>query len=423
MEHVAELSVKVEPLDPEVSIMEVGDLFLEPRYDGFLSLPVVRDSQPIGVISRYGVQKVLMGRYGRELQGAKPVVAFMNDAPLVVPLEHSVEQASRHITRNIRFPIVEDFIVTREGEYHGVGSVIDLLRGLEDRLMARNDSLAQSLNRLQESQAQLVQSEKMASLGQMVAGLAHEINTPLGYVRNNVELARSAFGQLSEMQAVFDSLVVLLQSPQADDAALQQAFTRAMAVREQAAAGFAPEDMEALFADTMYGLEQISDLVINLRNFSRLDRSAVVNVDINQCVESTLLIAHNLLKHKVEVIRDLGELPPVTCAPSQINQVLLNLVSNAAQAIEDRGRIRISTVCHGGFVHVLVKDDGKGIRAENLERIFDPFFTTKPVGEGTGLGLSISYKIVRDHGGHIRVKSQPGKGTAFCVSLPVTSGT
>ncbi len=162
--------------------------------------------------------------------------------------------------------------------------------------------------------------------------------------------------------------------------------------------------------------------MINLRNFSRLDRSAVVNVDINQCVESTLLIAHNLLKHKVEVIRDLGELPPVTCAPSQINQVLLNLVSNAAQAIEEHGRIRISTVCHGGFVHVLVKDDGKGIRAENLERIFDPFFTTKPVGEGTGLGLSISYKIVRDHGGHIRVKSKPGKGTAFCVSLPVTSG-
>ena len=418
MERVADLSVDVEPLDPEMPILEVGDLFLQARYDGFLSLPVVRDGEALGVISRYGVQKVLMGRYGRELQGHRPISLFMNQSPLLVPVEHSVEEASRYITRNISFPIVEDFVLTEDGRYHGIGSVIGLLRAIESRLTTRNASLAQSLQRLRESQSQLVQSEKMASLGQMVAGVAHEINTPLGYVQNNVELARAAIDRMTAMQEVFDSLLVMLQSPQADDESLQQQFAEAMRLREESG-GYARDDMDALFADTLYGLGQIGELVTNLRNFSRLDRAAVGDVDINQCVESTLMIAHNLLKHKVEVIRDLGTLPKVSCAPSQINQVLLNLVTNAAQAIDGRGRIRISTVHHGDFVHIVVKDDGKGIESAHLSRIFDPFFTTKAVGEGTGLGLSISYRIVRDHGGHIRVKSQPGKGTAFCVSLPV----
>ncbi len=419
MENIAELSVAVEPLSPDITIMDVGDMFLERTYDRFLSLPVVRDGQPVGIISRYNVQKILMGRYGRELQGAKSVERFMNAAPLMVAVDRPVEEASRHITRNIAFPITEDFIITDGGDYHGVGFVINLLRGLEDRLVVKNQSLEQSFTKLKASQSQLVQSEKMASLGQMVAGVAHEINTPLGYVQNNLEMAHAAYDQLARLNEEYEQLMTMLQSPEVEETAMQMQFAEVEEMRADFANAFPRDEMQGLFSDTLYGLGQISEIVSNLKNFSRLDQAVVSNIDLNQCVESTLVIANNLIKNKVEVIRDFGVLPKVSCAPSQINQVLLNLVSNAVHAIEGRGRIMISTVSDGQYVHIIVKDNGKGIAAEHLSKIFDPFFTTKPVGEGTGLGLSITFKIIRDHQGYIRVKSRVGKGTAFCVSLPI----
>ena len=421
MENIAELSIAVEPLTPDITIIDVGDLFLQPVYDRFLSLPVVRDGEPVGVISRYNVQRILMGRYGRELQGTKPVRHFMNLSPLLVPVDRPVEEASHHITRNIAFPITEDFIITDSGNYHGVGFVINLLRGLEDKLITRNKSLALSFTQLQASQSQLVQSEKMASLGQMVAGVAHEINTPLGYVHNNVEMARAAYDQLAGLNEKYEQLICMLQSPDLDESAMQTQFSEIQAMRETFSNTFQHEEMQGLFSDTLYGLGQISDIVSNLKNFSRLDQAMVSNIDINQCVESTLVIANNLLKHKVDVIRDLGACPKLNCAPSQINQVLLNLITNAAHAIDGRGRIMISTFSDGQYIHIIIRDNGKGIPPENLSRIFDPFFTTKPIGEGTGLGLSITFKIIRDHQGYIRVKSEVGKGTAFCVSLPITA--
>ncbi|HET9112424.1 MAG TPA: ATP-binding protein [Burkholderiales bacterium] len=421
MENIAELSIAVEPLTPDITVIDVGDMFLQPAYDRFLSLPVVRDGEPVGVISRYHVQRILMGRYGRELQGAKPVRHFMNSSPLLVSVDRPVEEASHHITRNIAFPITEDFIITDGGNYHGVGFVINLLRGLEDKLITKNKSLAQSFSQLQASQSQLVQSEKMASLGQMVAGVAHEINTPLGYVHNNVEMARAAYEQLAALNEKYDRLMSMLQSPDTDESEMQAQFSEIQAMRAEFSNTFQHEEMQGLFSDTLYGLGQISEIVGNLKNFSRLDQAMVSNIDINQCVDSTLVIANNLVKHKVDVIRDLGVLPKIRCAPSQINQVLLNLITNAVHAIEDRGRIMISTFSDGQYVHIIIRDSGKGIPAENLSRIFDPFFTTKPIGEGTGLGLSITFKIIRDHQGYIRVKSQVGKGTAFCVSLPVAA--
>lgn len=421
MENIAELSIAVEPLTPDITVIDVGDMFLQPVYDRFLSLPVVRDGEPVGVISRYHVQRILMGRYGRELQGAKPVRHFMNSSPLLVSVDRPVEEASHHITRNIAFPITEDFIITDGGNYHGVGFVINLLRGLEDKLITKNKSLAQSFSQLQASQSQLVQSEKMASLGQMVAGVAHEINTPLGYVHNNVEMARAAYEQMAGLNEKYEQLMSMLQSPDMDENAMQSQFAEIQEMREEFANTYQHEEMQGLFSDTLYGLGQISEIVGNLKNFSRLDQAMVSNIDINQCVDSTLVIANNLIKHKVDVIRDLGVLPKISCAPSQINQVLLNLITNAVHAIEDRGRIMISTFSDGQYVHIIIRDSGKGIPAENLSRIFDPFFTTKPIGEGTGLGLSITFKIIRDHQGYIRVKSQVGKGTAFCVSLPVAA--
>ncbi|MDQ8038753.1 MAG: ATP-binding protein, partial [Pedobacter sp.] len=177
-------------------------------------------------------------------------------------------------------------------------------------------------------------------------------------------------------------------------------------------------DMETLFSDTGFGLSQISELVLGLKDFSRLDQAHTDNVSLNDCVNNALLIAKNALKTRIEVIRQLGDIPRIACAPSQINQVLLNLVSNAAQAIDGPGKIAIKTWADENQVYVSVQDTGKGMSQETLKKIFDPFFTTKPVGEGTGLGLSISWQIIQQHGGRIRVASEPGRGTRFVINLP-----
>lgn len=419
MKNISELCVSVEPLKPHFRVVDVGDIFLDQNYNRFLSLPVVRDGRPVGTISRTRVQQVFMSRFGRELHGNKSIEEIMNPAPLVVALGQSVEEASQYVTRNIAFPVTEDFIVTDGDGYHGMGSVIDLIRGLEGQLVSQNQSLAQAYMKLKASQAHLVQSEKMASLGQMVAGVAHEINTPLGYVQNNMEIARDAYGKMAALNGAYDALYGLLQSPEAGEAAVNEHFARLQHMREEFAEVYPQESMENLFSDSLYGLRQISEIVVNLKNFSRIDQAAVDNVDINECVISALTIGNNVIKHKAEVIRDFGMLPKVSCSPSQINQVFLNLVTNAAQAIEGYGRIMIKTVADDQYVHVVVRDNGKGIPPENVARIYDPFYTTKPIGEGTGLGLSIVFGIIKDHGGQIQVKSEVGKGTAFCISLPI----
>lgn len=419
MKNISELCVSVEPLKPHFRVVDVGDIFLDQNYNRFLSLPVVRDGRPVGTISRTRVQQVFMSRFGRELHGNKSIEEIMNPAPLVVALGQSVEEASQYVTRNIAFPVTEDFIVTDGDGYHGMGSVIDLIRGLEGQLVSQNQSLAQAYTKLKASQAHLVQSEKMASLGQMVAGVAHEINTPLGYVQNNMEIARDAYGKMAALNGAYDALYGMLQSPEASEAAVNGHFARLQHMREEFAEVYPQESMESLFSDSLYGLRQISEIVVNLKNFSRIDQAAVDNVDINECVISALTIGNNVIKHKAEVIRDFGMLPKVSCSPSQINQVFLNLVTNAAQAIEGYGRIMIKTVADDQYVHVVVRDNGKGIPPENVARIYDPFYTTKPIGEGTGLGLSIVFGIIKDHGGQIQVKSEVGKGTAFCISLPI----
>ena len=199
---------------------------------------------------------------------------------------------------------------------------------------------------------------------------------------------------------------------------LADALERAAASREEAAPELLAGDLRQLFGDTLYGIDQIAELVSGLKDFARLDRAMSEEVDLNECIRSALLIARNNIKDKAEVSQMLGELPRITCAPSQINQVLLNLFTNAAQAMDEPGRIQIRSWADEAGVFISVQDSGRGMPPEVMRRIFDPFFTTKPVGEGTGLGLSISYKIIRDHGGSIRVASEPGRGTRFLISLP-----
>ena len=410
----------VTPLAADMSIADVADRLLTPEHKAFLSLPIVDNAgRPLGLVSRSTLQDIFMQRFGRDLRGRHAVQEVMNPAPLVVSLETSLEDAAKQITGQLQYPITEDFIlVDDQGLYRGLGTVLDLLKAMEVRIAQRNLVLRKALVELKESQTQLVQSEKMASLGQMVAGVAHELNTPLGYVKNNVQLLRELSAPLFELAEAQAVLGDCLNDPTCDEARLAMALDAAAEARVKAAPELLVDDFTQLFSDTLYGLEQIAELVVGLKDFARLDRAMSEQVDLNECIRSALLIARNNLKDKAEVLQQLAELPAIACAPSQINQVLLNLLNNAAQAIDGFGRIQVKSWAEAEHVLVSIEDSGRGMSAEVQKRIFDPFFTTKAVGEGTGLGLSISFKIIQDHGGSIRVASVPGRGTRFVLRLP-----
>lgn len=417
---VSSLLIPISPITLQHTVSAVGDLFLSDEYKQLLSLPIVDDNKPVGVISRYELMKIFLQRYGRELYGNQSIGQLMNAKPLIVESSQTMQAASEYITEHIHFPIMEDFIITHKGEYKGIGVVLHLLKAMERQLAKHSGDLSKAYKRLQESQAQLVQSEKMASLGQMVAGVAHEINTPLGYVRNNVEMTQQLFSQVQDLMMAYDLLVNTLCSQEEPDPAqlqtqLQNITERNAVFREEESF----TEVQDLFKDTLYGVEQISELVLNLKNFSRLDQAKVDNISLNDCLESTLVIAKNTIKHKVKIIKQYGDIPKIPCSPSQINQVFLNLLTNAAQAMSTQGNVLLRTFADEKFVYTLIQDDGSGIPKEILPKIFDPFFTTKPIGEGTGLGLSISYKIIQQHGGQIKVASQQGKGTRFLISLPI----
>jgi signal transduction histidine kinase len=419
---IAALCRSIGGIAPATTVAEVADIIRRPEYAGLLCLPVVDRGQPVGTISRNQLTDIFMLRFGRELYGARAVTEVMNRKPLLVEQDLPLEAAAEYVAANIGTPISEDFVVTRQGRYLGVGVVIDLLGAMQARVAQNAAQLAEAYAQLQSSQAALVQSEKMASLGQMVAGVAHEINTPLGYVRNNVEMVQGVFGQLREMLGEYDRLTRMLTDETTDEQGLSQLLFKLSSEAHDLHDSRLLEDTEALFGDTLFGVDTIKELVINLRNFSRLDSAKVAEVNLNDCIDQTLVIANNVLRARVEVIKRYGEIPPVACSPSQVNQVLLNMMSNAAQAIEhDQGKLLLKTEAEGPWVRISIQDNGKGIAAEHLSKIFDPFFTTKPVGQGTGLGLSISYQIIQAHGGTIQVASTPGKGTRFVISLPAAA--
>lgn len=292
--------------------------------------------------------------------------------------------------------------------------------GLEQRVTERTRMLQQALKQLKENEALLIQSEKMSSLGQMVAGVAHEVNTPLAYVKSSLEAVNSHMPGIDAALIECERLVKLLKSDSTSDAELSAQFSRVSAQLEEIRARGTIVELGTLVSDGMHGIGQIGELVTNLKDFARLDRSKIAEFDLNEGLASALVIARNQLKSKT-IKKEFADIPKVSCSPSQINQVFLNLLTNAAQATgEEGGVIAVRTARHGDrHVAITIQDNGHGIPPEVLPKIFDPFFTTKAAGQGTGLGLAISYKIVASHGGRIEVSSKPGAGTRFTVILPV----
>ena len=284
---------------------------------------------------------------------------------------------------------------------------------VEAELLRRNLELTELNEKLSRAQAQLLQSEKLASIGQLAAGVAHEINNPISFVFSN-------FGTLQTY--ITDLLRVILSYEQAERfIADADALRRIASLREQVDLDFVVSDVRVLMAESREGIERVRKIVADLKDFSRVDTHQDWQwSNLHDGIDSTLNIVNNELKYKADVIKEYGDIPDVECLPTQINQVIMNLVVNGAQAIQGpRGRITIRTGTDGDHVWIEIADTGCGIPPAIRSRIFDPFFTTKPVGTGTGLGLSLSYGIIQKHGGRIEVESEEGVGTAFRIHLPV----
>jgi two-component system NtrC family sensor kinase len=278
-------------------------------------------------------------------------------------------------------------------------------------LQARNEELALGKAKLERLQAQIVHSEKMASLGQLAAGIAHELNNPVGFIYGNMDLLIRYVADLTKLLRFYD---------QAD---LPEAIANpAASIKDQIHYQTLMEDLESVITDSRDGAERIRDIVQNLRTFSRLDEAEFTQTDVHEGINSTIrLLSRYFRADNIKLCRDFGVLPPIEAFSSQLNQVWMNLLVNAAQAVSKKGgTVKITTrVLKDSFVAVSISDNGEGIAPEYLNRIFDPFFTTKPVGEGTGLGLSISFGIIKRHNGTIEVRSRPNEGTAFLVTLPI----
>ncbi|MCP5206249.1 MAG: hypothetical protein H7A01_03510 [Hahellaceae bacterium] len=268
------------------------------------------------------------------------------------------------------------------------------------------------IDKLKNTQEQLVQSEKMASIGQLAAGVAHEINNPVGYVNSNLNSLR---GYVEDLLALIEEAQPLLEA--CPDSATTTKFKHLLTKYD---VGFIKDDVKDLLNDSADGLERVKTIVQDLKDFSHVGEMKMQPTDINACIEKTLNIIHNELKYKCKVNLDFAQLPLVDCVFSQINQVIMNLLVNAGHAIEKEGIITIKTSHESDVVKIAVTDNGKGIESSHLKKIFDPFFTTKPVGKGTGLGLSISFGIIKKHHGKIEVQSKPGVGTTFTITIPVS---
>jgi len=292
---------------------------------------------------------------------------------------------------------------------------------LEQRVAEHINDLEKAYSELKYSQVKMVQTEKMAALGQMIAGIAQEINIPLGYAHSNVIAMKEYFARVKKVDDNFNAWKSLMSDGFSSEDDISK---KSLEVDNAFAELNGNDEIEKLVTDTLNDLDQISDITQNLKDFSRLDQAEIAEVNINDNIQQTLKLAKNLLKDHISVNLSLGQIPAIKCNPSKINQVLLNLITNACHAMsvsgKETGKLKIDTDFDGDSVNIGIKDNGIGIAKDVGKKMFDPFYTTRQTSQGTGLGLSISYNIiVKEYKGKISVRTREGIGTKFVISLPV----
>lgn len=295
-----------------------------------------------------------------------------------------------------------------EGDvFHGYDDIFNFIQSL-----SRDDLLYdQAAERIEERQQKIMQSEKLAGIGHLAAGVAHEINNPVGYIYSNLNAMKD---YVSDVVTLIDGLETIRGMAEGNGR-LQEYVDN---LKRHADLDFLKGDLVNVVSESLDGVERVKQIVKSLKDFSHIDDNEFTRYDVVEGLEATLKVANNEIKYKADVQREYGSTEVIECLPSQINQVILNLLVNAAQAMRERGTITLRTGSDGKGVWFEVEDTGCGIEDKDVKRLFEPFYTTKPVGQGTGLGLSLSYSIVRKHGGDISVRSRPGTGTCFRVWLP-----
>jgi signal transduction histidine kinase len=310
----------------------------------------------------------------------------------------SAERQRRHVLEELNRAL-EEKVKERTAELYAANQ----------ELTERHQELEEAYQELARAQDQLIQSEKLASLGLLVAGVAHELNNPISFIHSNLDF----------IAEYVERLKGIIEAYEAIDIPDGPARWRVEELKKRGRLDFTLQTLNELIASCQHGTERVKKIVMDLRTFSRTDEIGPMKVDLHEGIETTLNLLTKEYKDRIAVHQDYGDLPQVECYPGQVNQVFMNLLLNAGQAISGRGDVWIKTSCEGDRVTIAIKDNGCGIPEKDLLKIFDPFFTTKKVGEGMGLGLSIAYGVIKKHGGSIRVTSEVGKGTEFTVELPV----
>ncbi|MFA6284154.1 MAG: ATP-binding protein [Desulfurivibrionaceae bacterium] len=357
------------------------------------------------------LQQIMAGQKRVEYESVKesPTGNILNCWIIAVPLYDTngkligILESFRDITARLENELA------MEKAFEEAHKLAEELAASNDQLHRQQRELALAHDTLKQSQAQILQQEKMASVGQLAAGVAHEINNPMGFISSNLSSLAKYLERLTGFIRTLEEK--LPQDPPDEELA---------ALRKQLKIDYIMEDAVHLVEESLDGAGRVKKIVQGLKNFSRIDQAERLAADINECLDSTINIVWNELKYKCEVKKEYGELPLTICNPQQLNQMFMNLLVNAAQSIETKGEIRITTWADQDFIYTRISDTGCGIPPDKIQRIFEPFYTSKEVGKGTGLGLSIAYDIVvKNHKGDIQVESVEGKGTTFTVKIPV----
>lgn len=359
------------------------------------------------------------------------LLGFHSSNQIVRPLEW-VHQVALRVTQQSNFKLIAPVI--SEDEFGSLASSINKLvqwvgeythqleiarQTLEHKVTERTQELEQTLQELKQTQAQLIQSEKMTSLGNLVAGIAHEINNPTNFIYGNIQHISEYIQELFELIQLYQKYYPTA-IPEIEEKIVQMDLD------------FIAEDLPKILDSMQFGTERIRRIIVSLRNFSRLDEAEMKLVDIHEGIENTLLILSHRINQEIKVKREYNSLPFVECFPAQINQVLLHIISNAIDALEEVNQIKVAIEDNfspqiiiktqqlaENLIQIQIKDNGVGIASEVKNKIFDPFFTTKPIGKGSGLGLFVCYNVVQKHQGKLEVISELGKGTEFNISLPI----